>query len=64
MKQVTCRIKNGTAEIEVNGVKGTACAELTASFETALAGATVSHAEKPEMQERPLTQEQDVRQAN
>lgn len=61
-KQVIVTIAtDGTPTVEVNGVKGQSCKDLTRELEKAL-GAPESVATKPEMYERPQTVKNQNRQ--
>lgn len=54
MDKVTITIApDGTPKIEVNGVKGKACKDITKTVERAL-GSVVSDKETPEMYEKEL----------
>lgn len=60
MKQVTVLCKDGTAEIEVNGVKGEGCRDLTLGLDQALGGSVLSDVATEEMNERSLTEDASV----
>lgn len=48
MKEIIIEISMGVATIEVNGVKGKACTEITKKLKKAMGGKTVSEKVKPE----------------
>lgn len=53
MKKVTVTIsKDGTAEVDVNGVKGSGCEKYTKAVLKALGGTVVSDEKKPEYYEK------------
>lgn len=51
--------KDGSVRIEVRGVKGQACLDLTANLEAALGGDLLAREMTPEALENPLQIDQD-----
>lgn len=53
MKQITVTVnRDGTTEIDVNGVKGTGCEKYTQAVLKALGGVVISDEKKPEYYEK------------
>lgn len=53
MKQITVTInRDGTTEIDVNGVKGSGCEQYTQAILKALGGVVISDEKKPEYYEQ------------